>query len=254
MKKTNKSISDFGLRIANFAFVLISLAFSQSAEEILQRVDYNMVVTSAGYSAVMRISIGGEIREKEFLGYTRGKDYAYIEFTAPARDKGTRFLKIGREMWMYLPSVEKATRIAGHMLRQSLMGSDFSYDDVTENRSLNELYNAEITGIDTIDGRECYILELFAKVEEVNYYTRKIWVDKSIYIPVKAELYAKSGKLMKEVYNSEFKKIGTRTYPTKTRMVNRLRQNTFTELILKEIKLDIQIPEKIFTKSYLERK
>ncbi len=243
-------ISKFLLALSS----IISLSLAQTAEEIIERVDNNVVVKTTRYRAKMLISLGGKIREKEFIGYTRGKEYSYMEFVSPARDKGTRFLKIGDEMWMYIRSVEKSTKIAGHMLRQSMMGSDFSYDDVAENEKLQDLYEIEFIGIDSVEDKECYKLELTAKVPEVNYFFKKMWVDKKTYIPVKAELYAKSGKLMKEINITDFQKIGKRNYPTKIIMINKLRKDTFTELILEEIKLDIKIPSKVFTKAYLERK
>lgn len=236
------------------SYALCSSLFAQSGLEIIKQVDKNTVVSSLSYRARLLISLGGKIREKEFIGYARGKEYSYMEFVSPARDKGTRFLKIGDEMWMYIRSVEKSTKIAGHMLRQSMMGSDFSYDDVAENEKLQDLYEIEFIGIDSVEDKECYKLELTAKVPEVNYFFKKMWVDKKTYIPVKAELYAKSGKLMKEINITDFQKIGKRNYPTKIIMINKLRKDTFTELILEEIKLDIKIPSKVFTKAYLERK
>jgi outer membrane lipoprotein-sorting protein len=234
--------------------LLIVPAYAQTGVEIIDRVDDNTVVTSASYKATMVISLGGTIREKRFTGYTEGKERAYMEFIYPARDKGTRFLKIEDEMWMYLPTIERATKIAGHMLRQSMMGSDFSYDDIVENERLQELYDIELIGRDTIDEKECYVLELTAKVPEVTYYTRKMWVEQKMYIAVKVELYAKSGKLLKELFISEFKKIGKYNYPTFIKMVNKIRRNTYTELVLEEVELDIKIPNRIFSKAYLERK
>lgn len=235
-------------------FVLCSLLFAQTGEEIIKKVDENTVVGSISYRAKMVISFGGKVREKEFKGFVQGEERAYMEFTAPARDKGTRFLMIEDEMWIYIPAVERATKIAGHMLRQSMMGSDFSYDDIAENEKIRDLYEIEFIGIDTIDDKECYKLELTAKVPEVNYFFKKMWVDKKTYIPVRAELYAKSGKLMKEINITDFQKIGKRNYPTKIIMINKLRKDTYTELILEDIELDSKIPAKIFTKAYLERK
>lgn len=234
------------------------LSFAQTGVQIIDQVDKNMVSNTAEFKARLKISLGGQVREKEFIGYNEGKDNAFLEFTAPARDKGTRFLKLGDEMWIYLPQVEKATKIAGHMLRQSLMGSDFSYDDMTSNKKLKELYEIKLIGTDTVMDKACYQLELTANPskadEEVSYYRRKVWIDKEYKFPVKEELYAKSGKLMKETTITDFKKIGERNYPTRIKMVNKLRQNTYTELVLEQVKLDIKIPDRIFTKSYLERK
>ncbi len=233
---------------------LAAVVSAQTGLEIIERADRNTVVSTASYSAAMRISLGGKIVEKEFVGFVEGKNRAYLEFTAPVRDRGTRFLKIGDEMWIYLPSVERSTKIAGHMLRQNLMGSDFSYNDLLENEKLKELYEIELRGSDTLNGRECFVLELTAKVDQVSYYRRTLWVDKTSYLPVKVELYAKSGKLMKEITITDFKQIGGRNYPTRITMIDKLRKNTYTELVLTNVKLDSPIPDKIFTKSYLERK
>jgi outer membrane lipoprotein-sorting protein len=236
--------------------VLIGLGFSLSdqAIQIIEKVDRNNVVNTLSYEGNFLISLAGTTREKEFFGYAKGKDFSYFEFTAPAMDKGKRFLKLSDEMWMYLPEIEKSTKIAGHMLRQSMMGSDFSYDDFIENRKLQDIYDIKLSGIDTALNKSCFKLELTAKVPDVNYYTRKVWVDTTSYLPIRAEYYAKSGKLMKEITIGDFQRFGLRNFPTKIRMVNKLRQNTYTELTLKNIKIDVEIPAKIFTKTYLERK
>jgi len=257
-KKKQYSITSWQKNSLLILIFLWVLSFAQTGIEIIDQVDKNMVSNTAEYKARMVISLGGQVREKEFIGYNEGKENAFLEFTAPARDKGTRFLKLGDEMWIYLPQVEKATKIAGHMLRQSLMGSDFSYDDMTGNEKLKEFYEIALIGTDTVMDKPCYLLELTANPpkadEEVSYYRRKLWIDKNYKFPIKEELYAKSGKLMKETTITDFKKIGERNYPTKIKMVNKLRQKTYTELNLEEVKLDIKIPDRIFTKSYLERK
>jgi outer membrane lipoprotein-sorting protein len=236
--------------------ILTGLAFSQSdrAIQIIEKVDKNNVVNTLSYDGSFLISLAGTTREKEFFGYAKSKDFSYFEFTAPAMDKGKRFLKLSDEMWMYLPEIEKSTKIAGHMLRQSMMGSDFSYDDFIENRKLKDIFDIKLLGIDTALNKSCFKLELTAKVQDVNYYTRRVWVDTIAYLPIRAEYYAKSGKLMKEITISDFQRFGSRNFPTKIKMVNKLRQNTYTELTLKNIKIDVEIPARFFTKTYLERK
>jgi outer membrane lipoprotein-sorting protein len=234
--------------------LLITLIFGLTGEDIIKRVDDNTVVESISYTATMVISYGGKVREKTFEGFAQGEERGYVEFTSPARDKGTRFLKLGDEMWIYLPTVEKATKIAGHMLRQSMMGSDFSYDDMIENEKLLDLYEVELIGVDSVDARAAYKLQLTAKVDEVNYFYRTVWVDEEYFIPVKTELYAKSGKLMKEFKVNGFQRIGDYNYPTKIIMENKLRKDTYTELYLENIMLDADVPDRVFTKAYLERK
>lgn len=234
--------------------LIVNMMLVLSGIEIIDRVDNNLVANTISYTAKIQVSIGGEIRTKELIGYVQGKDKAYLEFTAPARDKNTRFLKLDNEMWIYIKEVEKATKIAGHMLRQSFAGTDFSYEDVTSNQKRKEQYDIKLIGMDTIFNRACYQLELIAKLENVTYYRRMLWIDAEYFYPLKEELYAKSGKLIKEITISDFKKIGNKNFPTKIRMENKLRRNTYTELVLENVKLDEVIPERIFTKAYLERK
>lgn len=225
-----------------------------TAQEILDRVDANMVVSSMKFSAELVISISGSVRTKEFTGYARGEDAAYMEFTSPSRDKGTRFLKLADEFWMYLPSVGKATKIAGHALRSSLMGSDFSYEDAISNEELANNYDATLEGEERVGEAACYVLKLSLKEgAEGSYYTQRLWVDKESFVPVKSEYYSKSDRLMKSVQILEYKRIAGRNYPTRVRMENKLRSDTWSEFVITDIQLGVQIPANVFTKGYLER-
>ncbi|MBN2538039.1 outer membrane lipoprotein-sorting protein [candidate division WOR-3 bacterium] len=228
-------------------------AFGLTADEIVARLDENTVAGSMRYEAKMTISLGGQVRTKEFRGWGEGADKAYIEFTAPARDRDTRFLKLGDEMWMWLPEVGKSTKLAGHMLRQSLMGSDFSYSDAAGNARLRDDYSAELAGTDTAGGKTTVVLELTALRPDVDYARQRAWVDTAGFIPRRVEYYAASGKLLKEMRVEDFRRIAGRNFPTRVRMVNRLRSDTWTEMEFTEIELDVTVPPGVFDKSYLER-
>jgi len=225
-----------------------------TANEILDKVDNNTVASSMKFEAQLKISISGSVRNKEFEGYTRGEDKAYMEFTSPSRDMGTRFLKLEDEFWMYLPSVGKATKIAGHAMRSSLMGSDFSYEDAVSNEELKDSYDAVLQGEQKIGDDNCYVLKLSLKEgAEGSYFTQKLWVSKESFIPIKAEYYSKSGKLMKDVQILEFKRVSGKNYPTRIKMENKLRKNTWSEFVITDIQIGVSIPSNVFTKGYLER-
>jgi outer membrane lipoprotein-sorting protein len=133
------------------------------------------------------------------------------------------------------------------------MGSDLSYEDVTENRRLYQLYNAEIIGTETYDNRECYVLELTAKETDITYYSRKIWVDKERWLPLREERYAKSGKLLKKTEITEVFKIGNRWYPKRMNFKDMLLKGNGTEYIIDSINFDVNIPEFQFTKAALRK-
>jgi len=224
-----------------------------TGEEIINRVDANMTFDTARTEARMVIHVDQEVREKTMVSYEKGRDTAYAEFLSPPRDKGVKYLKIKDNMWMYLPSVDKIIKISGAMLRQSMMGSDFSYEDAMESTKLLEKYSAELVGEEALEQRACYVVELTAKVKEVTYFRRKIWVDKALYIPVQEELFAMSGKKLKVMTLSEVKKFGRRYYPMYMTMSNLLRAKSKTEMFITKITFDIPIPERTFTQGNLTK-
>lgn len=241
------------------AWMMISVAGAgvygnETAAGIIKKVDYNQAPGSVVYDARMEIHQKDRVDTKSMKLYGEGQEKSFATFLSPPRDKGTSMLRLGDNLWMYLPSAEKTIKISGHMLRQSFMGSDFSYTDSTERMKLLERYDATITGTGQIDGRAVYILELKAKQADANYFLRKMWVDQERYVVLKQEMYAKSGKLLKVSYSSDVKQIGDRFYVTKTRMEDKLRKDTYTEMIFTNIKLDEPIPASVFTLQNLERK
>ena len=123
--------------------------------------------------------------------WTEGTEKSFTEYIAPAREKGTKMLKLDNQLWMYSPQSDRVIRISGHMLRQSVMGSDLSYEDMMEDRTLEEAYNSEITGEEQIDENDCWVMELTAKKDDLAYHAQKLWVDKQYFAPRKQELYAK---------------------------------------------------------------
>jgi outer membrane lipoprotein-sorting protein len=133
------------------------------------------------------------------------------------------------------------------------MGSDLSYEDMMDDRKLTELYNAEVTGEEEIDGRQTWMLELKAKVDDVAYESRKIWIDQERYVPLKEELFAKSGQLLKRSTMSNVKQIQGRWFPTTVVYKDMLKQGDGTEFKMTSVKFNQEIPEYIFSKAALKK-
>ena len=103
----------------------------------------------------MTVVKGDRTKSYKLHSYGRGAEEAAIEYLEPARDKGTKMLKKNEELWMWLPSVEKTQKLSGHMLRQGMMGSDMSYEDLMEQSTWRNAYSGTISGEETVDGRKC---------------------------------------------------------------------------------------------------
>ncbi|MCK9224083.1 MAG: outer membrane lipoprotein-sorting protein [Candidatus Muirbacterium halophilum] len=228
---------------------------NQEVFDILKKVDENQIPESSSYTGKMLIYRNDKVIEKRFESKSSGKYKSFIEFTYPPRDRGTKYLRIEDNLWMYLPMAEKTVKISGHMLKQSIMGSDFSYDDETDNSKLSESYNGEIIGEEKLSDYQCIILEITAKENaNPNYYSQKIWVDKNNFVIHKAELFGRSGRLLKLMNADNFKKINNRLYPLYTKMEDKIKIGSYTEVIVENIKLDIDISDNVFSLRNLEKK
>ncbi len=233
-------------------------SFSQekpTAFDILNKIDQNMVFDTAYAEIDMIINIKNRVITKEIISYAEGNEKSSIEFLSPPRDRGTKILKIEDIVKIYYPSAERVMRLSGHMLRQSMMGSDFSYEDMTErSKKLKQEYTGEVIGDETFNDRPCHVLVLTSKIAKQTYFTRKIWVDAERYIGLKEELYAKSGKLLKVLNAESIKIFKKRYYPTKVTMEDKLRKDSRTEMVIKKIDFDILIPAETFSERWLMKK
>jgi outer membrane lipoprotein-sorting protein len=224
---------------------------AQDASRILLDVDKNMSAETRIVESTMVVNGRRNSREMTSVSYSEGTKKSFSEYLSPAREKGTKMLKLDKEMWVYSPSTDRTIMISGHMLRQSVMGSDLSYEDMMDDRKLTDLYNAEMSGNEKFDDRDCYVLLLKAKVDDVAYPSQKIWVDVERMIPLKQELYAKSGQLLKRITLSDVKKVGNRWFPMKMNYKDMLKDGDGTDWIITKIEFDKKIDEHIFNKASL---
>ena len=162
-------------------------------------------------------------------------------------------LKLETQLWIYSPSTDRTIQISGHMLRQSVMGSDLSYEDMMDDRKLTEVYSAEISGTEITDGRNTYVLDLTAKVTDAAYHSRRMWIDTERFVPLKEELFAKSGQLLKRTNLSDVVQTEGRWFPKTILYKDMLKQGDGTEFRISSIKFNQQIPEYIFTKAALKQ-
>lgn len=252
-----KKVKTYIILLAGVSAVTVS-AFAQAggdldADAILERVDRNMVSDSSIVEASMTIHGRRGSRTLTMRTYAVGDRQSFTEYLSPPREAGTKMLKLEDRLWIYSPSTDRIIQISGHMLRQSVMGSDLSYEDMMEDRKLSDVYAAELLGEETVDGRTAFVLHLKAGVADIAYDSRKIWIDTECYVPLREELFAKSGQLLKRTEFSEVKRIEGRWFPTVVLFKDMLKQGEGTEFRVTDIKFDQDIPDHIFSKASLRR-
>lgn len=232
--------------------ILLSLN-SYSAESILEKVDKNMSSRNRITESSMTIHGKRSSRTITSRSYSEGTKKSFSEYLSPAAEKGTKMLKLEGKLWIYSPSTDRTIQISGNMLRQSVMGSDLSYEDMMDDRKLQDVYTEKETGKEVIDNRNCIILQLTAKVTDVAYYSQKMWIDSERFVPLKQELYAKSGTLLKRIEFKDVKQVQGRWFPHRMIYKDMLKTGNGTEMLITKIQFDQIIPEYIFTKAALKK-
>ena len=173
-------------------------AFPLDGPEILKKVDANLQPESfESYRKLINIEPSGA--KREFLLYTvkKGNDKIVSLFLSPASEKGRATLRLGDNMWLYIPNVGKPVRITS---LQSVVGGVFNNADI-----MRLDYNVEYDVQKIDEEKSEYLLDLKAKTAAVAYDKLKMWVDKKTIVPTKVECHAATGLLIKTLYFKEIK-------------------------------------------------
>ncbi|MBE0663803.1 MAG: outer membrane lipoprotein-sorting protein [Bacteroidales bacterium] len=244
----------YKLRFGIFLLSTITLGLcAQDADKILEKVDQNLSSENRIVESSMTIHGRRSSRTITSRTYSVGEKQAFTEYLSPPREQGTKMLKLENQLWIYSPSTDRTIQISGHMLKQSVMGSDLSYEDMMDDRKLTDIYNAVITGEEIIEDRHTLVLELTAKVSDAAYHSQKVWVDSERYVPLLQEMFAKSGQLLKRTELKDVQKIEGRWFPTTMIFKDMLKEGEGTAFKITNIRFNQEIPEYIFTKAALKQ-
>lgn len=232
--------------------VAITLGYSQSADELLRKVDNNEVYETIEYEGEMIIEHNNRRFVKLMKAWARGNADSFIEFLN-SEDRGTKYLKKGGRLFVYSPDNEGVMLISGHMLKESMMGSDMSYEDAVNNEPLSNRYSAVLAESEIINGRNCWVLELTALTKTESYPKRKLWIDKENNDVLRYELFALSGAKLKDYNLLKAEVFDGRRFPVEIEIRDLLRKNSKTTFVMKNVILDKPIADEVFSQRNLEQ-
>ena len=227
-------------------------AAQPSAAELLRRADNNEIYTTIEYEGDIIIEHGGRRFVKTMKAWGRGNTHSFIEFINP-EDRGTKYLKRDGRLFVYSPDTEEVVLISGHMLKESMMGSDMSYEDTINNETLSSRYDPALSGSDVVNGRDCWVLELTAKKRTESYPKRKLWIDKEHNDVARYKLFALSGVKLKEYSLKKVEVIGGKRFPVEGEMRDLMRRDSKTTFVMRNVVLDRPIADTVFSQRNLER-
>jgi len=221
-------------------------AYAVDGNEILARVDKNLAPDSYEmYRKLVNVEPDGT--KKEFILFTvkKGKDKIAGLFISPASDKGRTTLRLGENMWLYIPNVGKPVRITS---LQSVVGGVFNNSDIMR------LDYAEEYGVTQVEDRgKEYLLHLKAKTRTVAYDQLRMWVDKEKILPTRIECLTEADMLIKTLYFKDMKDFGDGIIrPALMETDSPLYKGYRSYMIFAKIKAR-KIPDEAFTLNFMSR-
>jgi negative regulator of sigma E activity len=238
--------------LLSIALICDLRAQTPDGDWIIQKMDENFGSDNKIYVGTMIVHGRRGSRTIKSKSWLRGVDQSFTEFLSPPREAGTKMLKLEDELWTYSPATDRVIRISGHLLRQSVMGSDLSYEDMMEDPELSNVYDAQVVGEEVMGGRDCWVLELAAKEgKDIAYYKRKVWVDKERFVSLREDRFARSGKLLKTTEVLEVLQQEGRWIPSHIVFKDALKAGKGTEMIIESMNFNAEIPDHVFSKASL---
>ncbi|MBI4194551.1 MAG: outer membrane lipoprotein-sorting protein [Betaproteobacteria bacterium] len=180
---------------------------------------------------------------------------SFIRILAPAKEAGIGSLRIGAEMWNYLPNVERTIKIPPSMMLQPWMGSDFTNDDLVKESSIINDYTHKILATVTLDGQSVYQVEAMPKPDAAVVWGKIVyWVRKSDFVPLKQEFYSERGELVRVMTFSDIRPMGGRTIPTRWEVRPVAKPENVTTIVMKNVVYNRPVEEEIFTQRNLQKR
>jgi outer membrane lipoprotein-sorting protein len=237
-----------------FFQLIFPAAFSQDARDIVRKADERAKGKTSQADMTIQIVRPTWTREMNMKTWGKGNDFAMILLTSPVKDKGTVFLKRKKEVWNWVPSIERNIKLPPSMMSQSWMGTDFTNDDLVKEASIVEDYNHSIIGEEILQDRNCYKIQLIPKPEAAVVWGKIIlWIDKKDFLMLKVEYYDEENILVNTMTTSDIKILGGKLLPSKMEMIPADKKGNKTVLIYNSLLFDKEISDDFFSTQNMQR-
>lgn len=232
-------------------FILLcscNIAVSQDARDIVKKADDR----AKGKSSVATITIQTIrpkwTREMTVKSWTKGNDWVIILVIQPVKDKGIVYLKRKKEVWNWIPAIERNIKLPPSMMSQSWMGTDFTNDDLVKEASVVEDYNHTIIGDTIIEGRSCYKIQMLPKPAAAVVWGKLLMcIDKKDFLMLQVKYFDEDGKLINTMLARDIKILGGKLLPARMEMIPADKPGNKTVLIYNELLFDKPIDDNFFS-------
>ncbi len=237
----------------SFQFILFPAFAQHSATEIVRMADAHARGKTSQANVTIKIIRPSWSRELNMRMWAKGTDYSMILIQSPAKEKGTVFLKRGKEVWNWIPSIERSIKLPPSMMSQSWMGTDFTNDDLVKESSAVNDYTHSFSGNDTLLGRSCYVITMIPKPESAVVWGKVvIRIDKLDLMELGMDFYDEEGALTSIIRATEVGWLAGRMLPLTMEMTPTDKKGQKTIMSYSNLILDSPIEDSFFSTSNMK--
>ena len=231
-----------------FSYHIIYAASPKAdAQAIVKKMDELYRSKSSMATVEMEITTPHWTRTLKMKAWSSGMDKTFIRILEPKKEMGIATLRIGNEMWNFLPNTNKVIKIPPSMMMGSWMGSDFTNDDLVKEYTFINDYIFELTTVDNLQEGVVYVKCTPKEgVPVVWGYIIVAVLDKD-YTPLWEKFYDEKEQLMREINFRDPKTFGKRTIPTVMELIPSHKPGNKTTIRYLDIQFDIKLAEQIFS-------
>jgi len=225
-----------------------------SATEIVRRVEENRRGKSVYSEMKMTLVRPTWTRQIETKSWEKGGEYALTLIVSPAKEKGQAFLKRGKDLWNWQPSIQRMIKMSSSMMGQSWMGSDFTNDDLIKESSLVNDYTHHVEKKEKVREAECYQVVLTPKEKAAVVWGKVVaWVSVADFIEMKVAFYDEDNTLVSTLNAYDIKTYGSRRLASRLEVVPADKPNQKTVLQVEKYDFDMAMEDSFFSQQNMQR-
>ena len=210
-------MNNLHIKLATALLYFTMISWAQSAEDIIRKADEKYRGKSSYSEMTIDIVRPKWSKQMKIKGWTEGTKYSVSIVTSPAKEKGTVFLMRDKEVWNYMPTIDRTIKFPPSMMLQNWMGTDLTNDDLVKQSSILVDYTHKIIGEEPKEGYDCWIIELIPKEEAPVVWGKVlIWVDKLEYMMLQSDYYDEDDFIVNQMIGSDIKEFSGKKITFKT--------------------------------------
>lgn len=238
--------------VVGAALALGSPSFAAETEptidELLDGADDINRGASSQATMVMQVKTDRYERTMKMKALSRGTEESLVTILEPAKDAGVSTLKVGDNLWNYLPKVDRTMKIPAGMMGGSWMGSHFSNDDLVKQSRMSEDYTAELKQKPTKEAPDTHwIIELVPKPDAPVVWGKVVVDIRPDRVPASIAYHDEKGTLVRTMSFEDVKEIGKRKVPMTMTLIPADKPGEYTKMVYEELAFDVPLPDKTFT-------